>query len=991
MIKKAAIIKLIVAALLLTFLLREREIGPAVADTPQGNDRFGLCFVSAAESLANGTRYSGALTSGAQWDRWPLYWHWVDEGGYVGTHDGSVPHDYDALVIAEIEHSLTPIAILLGTPDMRATGGSSSVPPPRVQDKVFPIPGQVTIQQGEVSTAASPPQGLFAPIFADGTDTPGPGKVINQANSWADFVANTVDRYKPGGTLATQQGWGSGVGVRHWEIWNEPDLNQFWSGTVAEYYRLLEVAYTTIKFYDPGATVILGGLAFFEKPDWLTDLLAQTGGDPAKAYFDVLSFHYYWSIYTTEYWLDQTRSTLDANGLSHVPIWITESGVPVWDDFPATYYGVPPDSPWRGTMEEQAAYVMQNAALAFYHGVERYYHFMLHDDCGNTPQDAFGLRQNFYPQGCNPPDTYPEGKRRPAYAAYQLAAEQMRDLLPLWREEGSGQDQIAFYRADDSSRVLALWATGGLTVTATISATAPTAQLYWIEQVPSGTSWGNTGITRTQTLTPTSGVYTLTLAPATNQNSGNPDDTEYYIGGRPYLLVEPDTLPPTSVVVSLPPTSTTPFAVQWSGQDWGSGIASYDVWFNEDGGPLRPWITATTAISATFTDAYSHTYGFAVRARDRAGNEEPIPTEPDAVTVVGPDTYPPTSSVEPLPPTSPESFEVGWSGEDLGSGIASYDVWFNDDGGPLQLWISATTATSASFSGVVSHTYGFAVRARDQVGNEEPIPSAPQASTQILAGVLLSGVVLGADGEVVEGAAVTFSGIQAAGVSTAGDGGIWSATVPGGEYAISTSADGHGTWPAPRYVTVSDSSSVTLTLAPLANAVTFGDFEDESVWTAWERQNGDISLSTAAFDGQAAAQLGSGVGWSITCSQNGQPGELWTLKQTVDVPSVTAPTLSFLHAISTTQTTFDYAWLEVVLLADGQPYYLVPWGGLWQPSGWALNVLDLSDWRGQTVDLLFQAANCSGHTFTAKLDRVSVGDTAAIELTERVYLPLVLR
>ena len=212
MTKKAAIIKLIVAALLLTFLLREREIGPAVADTPQGNDRFGLCFVSAAESLADGTRYSGALASGAQWDRWPLYWHWVDEGGYDGSHDGGIPHDYDELVIQEIANGLTPIAILLGTPDMRATGGSSSVLPPRVQDKVFPIPGQVTIQQGEISTAASPPEGLFAPIFADGTDTPAPGKVINQANSWADFVFNTVEQYKPGGTIATQQGWPGGVG-----------------------------------------------------------------------------------------------------------------------------------------------------------------------------------------------------------------------------------------------------------------------------------------------------------------------------------------------------------------------------------------------------------------------------------------------------------------------------------------------------------------------------------------------------------------------------------------------------------------------------------------------------------------------------------------------------------------------------------------------------------------------------------------------------------
>ena len=976
---------MVVTGVLLTFFLRGVDMEPAVAGVPRGNDRFGLCFISAAESLAGETRYDGALASGARWDRWPLYWHWVDEGGYDGYH-GGVRHDYDTLVIQEIEHDLTPVAILLGTPDMRASGGSTSVPPPRVQDKVFPVPGQVAAHQDEVSTAASPPLDLFEPIFADGTDVPGSGKVVNQDNSWAVFVSNTVERYRPGGILATQEGWGDGVGVRYWEIWNEPDLSQFWNGTVKEYYRLLEVAYQTIKSVDPGATVILGALAFFEKPDWLFDLLAQTGGDPAKAYFEVFSFHYYWSIYHGEYWLDQSRATLGAYGLSHVPLWITESGVPVWDDFPATAYGVPPDSPWRGTMEEQAAYVIQNAALAFYHGVERYYHFMLHDDCGNSLEDAFGLRQNFASAACNPA----QGKRRPAYAAYQLVAEHYRDSSPLWREKNAGQDQIAFYRPDDNSRVLALWATGGITATATIEATGEEAALYWVEPVSS--PQGTTGISRTLTLTPTNGVYTLTLSPATNQNSGKENDTEYYIGGPSYLLVERDTIAPTSVMESLPlTTSHQAFVTSWQGKDAGSGIASYDVWVSEDGGPLQLWIEETAETSASYTGDFGHTYGFAVRARDRAGNEETVPTTPQTSTWVSPDTEPPTSSVEPLPETSGENFVVRWQGQDAGSGIASYDAWFNQDGGPLELWITETTATSANFTGVISHTYGFAVRARDHAGNEEPIPSAPQASTLVVPGVSVSGIVLGADGEPVVNATVTISSANALSEFTSGDGGLWSAALPAGEYAFYASADGHGTWPAPRHVAVDEPSDITLTLSPLANVVAAGDFESDRLWEVWERPNGDVTLSTEAFDGQAAARLGSGTGWPIACTQNGQTGELWTLKQTVTVPSVTAPALSFLYTISTTQASFDYAWLEAVVVAGDQVDYIVPEGELWSTLGWELVSLDLSNWRGQTVDLLFQAVNCSDHSFAATLDRVSVGDTAVVELGEKVYLPLVVR
>jgi hypothetical protein len=563
---------------------------------------------------------------GAHWDRWPLYWHWIDEGGYVGSH-GDGTHDYDTLITQEIAHEITPIAILLGTADGRATAGSPHVPAPRVRNKV--LPGQSMAPQGEASTAASPPVGLFEPIFSDGSDTPGPGKVINQENTWADFVHSTLERYKPGGILAMEQGWPDGVGIRHWEIWNEPDLDQFWTGTVGEYYRLLEVAYQSIEAADPEATVLLGGLAFYEKPSWLSDLLSLAGGEPAKAYFDVLSFHYYWSVYAGEDWMRQTRALLDAHLLADTPIWITESGVPVWDDYPATQLPVPPDSPWRGTMEEQAAYVIQNAALAFYLGAERNYHFMLHDDCGNDPTaDAFGLRQNFTPHVCNPA----HGKQRPSYTAYQLVAQQFRNLIPLWRQRTQDQDHIAFYRPEDESRVLALWATEGAPATATVSGTSEEGRLYWIESVlpPPDT----TGISRTLTLVPTQGVYTLQLPAATNQNSDIPGDTAYYIGGRPYLLVERDTIPPSSSLDPLPPVSEVDIVLSWQGEDPGSGIASYDVWVSQDDDPLQLW-TTTGATTLGFPGVTGHTYGFAIRARDRAGNEEPVPSAPQASTHVG--------------------------------------------------------------------------------------------------------------------------------------------------------------------------------------------------------------------------------------------------------------------------------------------------------------------------------------------------------------------
>ena len=66
---------LILAAVLLAaglFWLHYRATRVAVE---QGNDRFGLDFISPPDHLADEVRYRGALDAGARWDRWPLYWH----------------------------------------------------------------------------------------------------------------------------------------------------------------------------------------------------------------------------------------------------------------------------------------------------------------------------------------------------------------------------------------------------------------------------------------------------------------------------------------------------------------------------------------------------------------------------------------------------------------------------------------------------------------------------------------------------------------------------------------------------------------------------------------------------------------------------------------------------------------------------------------------------------------------------------------------------
>ena len=830
------------------------------ADPPEaGNDRFGLCFVSSAEYPADEARYQRGLSTGATWTRWPFYWRDIEKA--PGTFDYSA---HDPVVAADIAHGFRVDAILLGTPDFYATGGSPQVPAPRVEQKNLPCQIASFSWEVGVSSASTAPQNLHQPVFDDGTDIPGPDKNINPDNHWARFVADIVARYKPGGWLATQEGWPEGAGISHWEVWNEPDFAFFWSGTVEEYYRLLKVAYLAAKFADPDCTVIVGGLANYFDPYWFPRLLDAIEEDPDRAannwYFDAVAVHMYSRPWDTYWHTWRIGYYLRLHGLDDKPIWVNESGVPVWDDYPGPTWE--PDSPYRATMEEQAAYVIQNYVYGLYAGAERIFFFMLHDDCGNGPDahDAYGLFRNTADAPCYPSD----GRARPSYTAYRVAATHLRDVEPLWRRMPEGQqEQIAFYRPTTRERVMVLWATQGVTVTTQVSATGSAGLL--IDQA---------GITRT--ISPTNGVYTVTLPAATNQNL--PGSDEYMIGGRPYILIETDTLTPTA-------------------------------------------------------------------------------------------------QVEPLPPYSSRVFTVRWRGGDDGSGIASYDVFYNVDGGPLTAWLTETVATSAPFTGTVGSTYGFAARARDRAGNVGPEPSEPQAQTTVVEGALAGGKVTDNTARPVAGAQVTLiSGTGITYTVVTDEGGLWrTERLPLTTYTVTASAPGYGQWPAPRQLALSgpDVLDFDLNLPPVTNLVRNGDFEAGlEGWTPGGSTAPQIGGEP--FDGQNALVLGKDF---VGQEELGGGGNS-TVHQTITVPiTVTSPHLSFVYRLVTEETAQGSDWFEVILIEGDQTTYLIQSGEEWQNTeGWRQLSFDLSSWRGHTFDLYFNVWQSSPDSPTlAYVDEVSVG------------------
>lgn len=120
-----------------------------------------------------------------------------------------------------------------------------------------------------------------------------------------DLAAHLVERYG----IDEVAGWG-------FEIWNEANLEVFWTGTRDEYFRLYDLAVRAVKAVDE--RLLVGGPAT-AAAGWIPDFLdhvAETG-----APLDFLTTHTYGNLP-----LD-VRESLRVRGLDDVLVWWTEWGV----------------------------------------------------------------------------------------------------------------------------------------------------------------------------------------------------------------------------------------------------------------------------------------------------------------------------------------------------------------------------------------------------------------------------------------------------------------------------------------------------------------------------------------------------------------------------------------------------------------------------------------------------------------------------------------
>jgi hypothetical protein len=84
-----------------------------------------------------------------------------------------------------------------------------------------------------------------------------------------------------------------------------------------------------------------------------------------------------------------------------------------------------------------------------------------------------------------------------------------------------------------------------------------------------------------------------------------------------------------------------------------------------------------------------------------------------------------------LPQVFQKSFTVAWTGSSPLLNAVSFDIFVSDNGGPFTVFQAATTATSASFTGVSGHTYGFFSIASEGGGLREPMKTKPEITVKV--------------------------------------------------------------------------------------------------------------------------------------------------------------------------------------------------------------------------------------------------------------------
>jgi xylan 1,4-beta-xylosidase len=234
---------------------------------------------------------------------------------------------------------------------------------------------------------------------------------------WADLVRDLA--------VHLSERYGRDEVVSRWafEVWNEPNLEVFWSGTQEEYFRLYDVSARAVKSVHPDLRV--GGPSS-AAAGWIGELLGHLEGSDLP--LDFLSTHVYGNVP-----LD-LRPVLASFGRPGAPIWWTE-----WGTTPTHFHHV-------GDTVFAAAFLLRGMASALGR-IEALSHWVASDhfeELGRPPElfhGGFGLLSV-------------GNLRKPRYWAMALLGRLGRSRLPVSvRGDGAGGLVEALAARHDDGRI----------------------------------------------------------------------------------------------------------------------------------------------------------------------------------------------------------------------------------------------------------------------------------------------------------------------------------------------------------------------------------------------------------------------------------------------------------------------------------------------------------------------------------------------------------
>jgi hypothetical protein len=205
----------------------------------------------------------------------------------------------------------------------------------------------------------TPSWAASAPTGSCGHAPPGTCYPPADHRDWEQFVRAITRRYRGK--------------IRYWELWNEPNSANFWSGTKSQLVTLAREAYPIIT--GNGGIVLSPSPQGSTADTWISQYLASGGG----AYADIIAFHGYLGkgnsnledSYGTL--INRVRTVMSHHGQATKELWDTECSWGKQDEYP--------------DLELQASWLVRYKLLSFAGGIARSFWYAWSDSTWGTLYD----------------------------------------------------------------------------------------------------------------------------------------------------------------------------------------------------------------------------------------------------------------------------------------------------------------------------------------------------------------------------------------------------------------------------------------------------------------------------------------------------------------------------------------------------------------------------------------------------------------------------